>query len=328
MNANSVQLCARCGAQWPVQGQPIQWCPRCQGVLFAPAPIDAPARRRNYRWVVRRPDGPTTQPRRRPARLGPTPAYRETPRWGLLDPPPALPSTRRRRGFAGLADRAPYFTTVAAVLFAVAGAAEIGRYIVLLYNRTRLIDPLVLALSDTAVWMMSILALLAAVVAAVAAVGWLAAARRRTFDNAGRRDPRSLRTLALGCLIPVVNLAMPGVFLTELTADATPKRKKLIRTWWCAWVFGGAMTIAALAWRFADSLQAKVDGVFFTALTDLVAMGVAVLTIMVMRDIDGQDAVGRALVPKRWLPATGPAHPVIEPIRPVAKTAQQEVVAK
>lgn len=332
MNATWVQPCAHCAAQWPVQVQPVQWCPRCGGMLGAPllvgaqSPPVAPQGRRNYRWVARSPEARPTSSPRRPARIGTTPSYSETPRWGLLDPPPARPATGRRHGFLGWADRAPYLVSVAAVVFALAALAEIGRYAVLLYNRTRLVEPLVLVLSDTAVWMLSILALLNAVIAAIASVGWLSTARNRAYANAGRRDPRTIRELALGCLIPGVNLAMPGVFLTELTADATPRRKKLIRIWWCTWVLGGAMVVAAVAWRFADSLQAKADGVFFTALTDLVAVAVAVVTVMVMRDIDGTDAMGRARRPARWMPATGPARPTIEPITPA--DIEREVVAK
>ena len=325
MNSNSVQLCARCGARWPVQMQPMQWCPRCNSALAAPTPADAaraPVARRTYRWVARRPDA-TLPVRRRPAgpdAQGPTPSYHQTPRWGLLDPPPAR-ETRPPTGLAALAERAPFCSSATAVFFALAALAELGRYAVLLENRTRLIPPLVLALSDTAVWMMSIIATVLAVVTAVSAVGWLRAARIREFAAAGHSDPRRLRTLVLGCLVPVVNLVMPGVFLTELARDGMPARRKLVRLWWAAWVLGGAMAVAALVWRSADSLQLRADGVLFTAATDLVAMGVALLTHRLMREFDGRELNGTARSPKRWTPAVGPARPVIEPIRPASVKA-------
>ncbi|MGV9615383.1 DUF4328 domain-containing protein, partial [Nocardia xishanensis] len=85
-----LQPCARCGARWAVHGTPMHWCPRCHGVLLSPAPIDAPAERRNYRWVARRPDHrngrPVAAPRRRPP--APTPRYTQIPRWGLRDETP------------------------------------------------------------------------------------------------------------------------------------------------------------------------------------------------------------------------------------------------
>lgn len=312
-----VQPCARCGARWPVQGAPQHWCPRCRGVLLSPGPIDAPAERRNYRWVARRP-GQQGHRQSGSARTTPsaTPRYTNIPRWGLRDIPPQA-RLAPQRPLRALADRVHGLLIAVAVTFAVAAAAELGRYLVLLRNRTRLIEPMLLATSDAlviaAAWIASILALLAA----VAALGWLIEVRRVAFAEAGRRDPRSVRTLALGCLIPVVNLLWPGIFLTEAVARrADPRPLHAIRIWWAAWVLGGVFAAAALWWRTADSLQAKADGVLFTALTDVVAVAVAVLTLWVIRLVEGRDLRGRARIARRWVVATDPVAPVIEPVQP------------
>ncbi|WP_245550725.1 DUF4328 domain-containing protein [Nocardia paucivorans] len=292
----------------------MHWCPRCRGVLLSPGPIDAPPEHRNYRWVARRPGQLARRPvvpRRRPVR--PTPRYTEIPRWGLRDEPPR-PQPTRRRPLRALADRVYGLLAAVAVLYALAAGAELGRYLILLRNRTRLIEPWLLAVSDALVIGASLIALILALPAAVGALGWLIELRRVEYARRKRSDPRSVRMLALGCLIPVVNLLWPGVFLTEVVSE--PRAVQAVRIWWSAWVFGGALSVAALMWRFADSLQAEADGVLFTALTDAVAAAVAVLTLWAVRMVEGRDLRGRSRTAQRWVVATDPAVPVIEPVQP------------
>ena len=295
----------------------MHWCPRCRGVLLSPAPIDAPPQRRNYRWVARRPDHRSRQGSRsvRPRPLGPTPRYRQIPRWGLRDvPAPAAPEVHHR--LESYAPRAERLLLLTAWLFGAAALAEVARYLVLLRNRTRLIDPTVLAVSDVLVWACSVLAAVCALGSAVALAGWLVRLRRRTFARSGAADPRSPLTIAFGCLVPVVNLLWPGVHLTEVASThADPRLLRAVRIWWCAWVANGLLVAAALLWRTADSLQAEADGVIFTAFTDAVAAGVAVLTLAVIRLFDGRDLRGRARMAQRWVVTIDPAVPVIEPVQ-------------
>ncbi|MCM6776900.1 DUF4328 domain-containing protein [Nocardia sp. CDC159] len=320
-----VQPCVRCGARWAVRGTPMHWCPRCHGVLLSPAPVDAPPQRRNYRWVARVPgrrprDGRAPRP---PVRRDPTtPRYTEIPRWGLRDAPPR-PALAPVNRLAGLTDRVAGLLLTTAVLFGVAAGAELGRYLILLHNRTRLIHPALLLVSDASVFLTAGLAAVFALLSAVAAVGWLARARGAAYARVGRRDPRSLRTLLCGCLIPVANLLWPGVFLTELVdrRGGDPRVLRAVRIWWGVWILNGLMVAAALAWRFARSLQAQADGVMFTVYTDLVAAAVAVLSLWVIRLCEGRDLRGRVRTSKRWLAASGPVAPVIEPVHPVAESA-------
>ncbi|MEU7763606.1 DUF4328 domain-containing protein [Nocardia sp. NPDC049190] len=313
-----VQPCARCGARWTVQGAPMHWCPRCRGVLLSPAPIDAPADRRNYRWVARRPDhrARRAQPSARAVTPTETPRYLQIPRWGLIDPPRhGTPAPRRR--LDRLTDSVTKLLVATAAVFAVATVTEVMRYLILLHNRTRLIHPAVLWCSDAFVIGAAVLSVVLALVTAVAVLGWLIEARRLAYTEAGQRDPRSKRALAFGCLVPVVNLLWPGIFLTEVVAlRADPRAVRAIRIWWVAWVFGGGIALAALLWRTADSLQAEADGVLFSAVTDAVAAAVAVLTLWVLRTIEGHDLLGHGRETHRWLIAVDPAVPVIAPVHP------------
>ncbi|MEV6428418.1 DUF4328 domain-containing protein [Nocardia sp. NPDC051463] len=326
-----VQPCARCGARWAVQTTPMHWCPRCRGVLLSPAPIDAPAERRNYRWVARRPDQRVRRASTsgRAGRSAETPHYAEMPRWGLSDPK-AEPAAAPKRRLAPFSDRVVSLLLATAAVYAVACLAELGRYGILLRNRTRLVNPILLTISDYVLLISAVLGLMLALATALALLGWLIETRRSAYARSGRRDPRSVRTLALGCLIPVVNLLWPGVFLTEAATvsaqdrPADPRLLRAIRIWWCGWVFGGLVVVTALLWRTADSLQVKADGVMFTAFTDASAVGVALLTLWLMRVIEGRDLFGHTRIARRWVIAVDPQVPVIEPVQPggTAEAAQ------
>jgi len=55
------------------------------------------------------------------------------------------------------------------------------------------------------------------------------------------------------------------------------------KIWWAAWVVGGLLFAATLASRFRGGVQAAADGVVLTALTDVAAAVVAVLTALTVR---------------------------------------------
>lgn len=229
-------------------------------------------------------------------------------------PAAAVPESRHR--LEHYAPRAERLLLLTAWLFGAAALAEAVRYLVLLRNRTRLIDPTVLTVSDVLVWVCSVGAAVSALSSAVALAGWLVRLRRQTFARSGTADPRAPLTIAFGCLVPVVNLLWPGVHLTEVaSAHDDPRLLRAVRIWWCAWAANGALVAAALLWRTADSLQVEADGVAFTALTDAVAAGVAVLTLSVVRLFDGRDLRGRARLAHRWVVTIDPVVPVIEPVQ-------------
>ncbi|NNH74014.1 DUF4328 domain-containing protein [Nocardia uniformis] len=297
-------------------------------MLLSPAPIDSPAGRRNYRWVAR-PPGRKNRPAqaaRRPVSWS-TPRYPQIPRWGLHEMPPRDATAQSGR-LERLSAHVPLLLTLTAGIFIAAGLAEFGRYAILLRNRTRLIEPWLLTTSDVTVYFTALLALVSALITAVAVVGRLIEVRRAAYTAAGKRDPRSPTTLALGCLVPGANLLWPGVFLTEVVrVRQDPRLLKPVRIWWGVWIFNAFMVVGALLWRIPGTLQAQADGVLWTAVADLVAAAVAVLTLWVVRGGAGLDLRGRPHSIKRWTIATTPAEPVIEPVRPCGSAERAPLAA-
>ncbi|PTR22520.1 uncharacterized protein DUF4328 [Rhodococcus sp. OK519] len=300
-----VQVCARCASQWPVAGAPAQWCPRCQGVLLSPVDTrrPAPPSGRNFRWVARSPYPPEVRRRGRASR-GPTPRYRYIPRWGLLDPPPEERDERVGRTEV-VADLAPTLLACAALVFGLATVAECFRYGLLVFNRVRLVDPLTLAISDAMVWSTQLSAPLVAVAAAFAVACRLRVERARVFAERGLADPRSLRELLVGVLLPGLNLVMPGVYLTEIV-DGDRRLRRAVRLWWTSWIAGGILVVANVLWRNQDSLQARADGVVLSAITAAVGLVTALLALLVIRRFDGRDLLGRPHRVTRWINASRP----------------------
>ena len=317
------QICVRCEHRWPVTGQPRQWCPGCRGLLLSPVDPQRPVppARRNFRWVAVPSTGTATSRSVPPgpgnSAGGPTPRYEEVPRWGLRDPR-SIPDFDEPTRAEKLAEVAPTLLVATAVLFAAAALAETVRYGLLLFNRTRLVDPVALALSDAAVGSTQVLAPLVALVAVVAAALRLIRVRARMYAARGTSDPRPPALIVLGCAIPLVNLALPGVFLTEID-DGSPRLRRAIRTWWVLWVVSAVLVVVTLLWRQRDTLQARADGVILSALAAAVAAVVAVAALRVLRLFDGADLRGRPLKYRQLTVASGPVHSPIAPIEPAAQ---------
>ncbi|RVW02124.1 DUF4328 domain-containing protein [Rhodococcus xishaensis] len=305
-----IQVCAHCATRWPVVEAPAHWCARCQGVLLSPFDTDRPTppSGRNFRWVARSPYQQSAGRRPPAAReLGPTPRYSQVPRWGLLDPPPERPDDRFTRTESA-ADLAPTLLACTAIVFGLAAASEAFRYALLMFNRVQLVDPLTLALSDSMVWATQVSAPLVALAAAIASVCRLALTRRRVLAARGLADPRSPRSLAVGVLVPVVNLVMPGVFLSEI-ARGDRRTLTAIRIWWVAWVANGVLVAIGLLWRNRDTLQAQADGVVLAAVTATVAAATALLTLHIVRRFDDRDLFGRPHRSARWVNVPSSAQP-------------------
>ncbi|MGC0366864.1 hypothetical protein ABH922_004848 [Rhodococcus sp. 27YEA15] len=302
-----VQVCARCAARWPVIGGgsrgsgAAQWCPRCGGVLLVPTRTDvhqSPARR-GFRWIARPPgdlrglgDPPIERARA-------TPRYDVIPRWGLVDVDTSsrADSSRADR----MADRVGLFLTVATVLYGLAVIAELGRYAILVYNRTRLVPPSLLTASDASVYFTQFGGLLAAVCAAVAAVCWLLRARRVHFAEQRLSDPRSQAEIIVGCAVPVINLFMPAVCLLELVRR-DPRGTALVKIWWGLWSLSGVLLVVNSYWRSRDGLQAMADGVLLSAFMALIAAATAAVTLTVIHRIEHRTWRGAPESATRWIP--------------------------
>ncbi len=327
---SAFQVCARCSTRWPVGTRPAVWCPRCHGVLLSPVSIGAPAQGvRNFKWVARAPRKKSGKPRSSSKpRNSETPRYDEMPRWGLVDRPIPEPDDGESR-IERWAVAAPGLLALTGSLLLLAAAAELLRYGILLYNRTRLVDSTTVIISDAFVSFAGLIAIVIGVSAAVASACWLVSRRHSVFERADMRDPRSIRELIIGSLVPGLSLVMPGVFLTELVAvRGGADRARLlvaVRIWWGLWVFDWALIGAAIWWRTRDSLQAQADGVLFYAFVSLVGACLAVWTIRVMRGVDDLRWRGtNRAAPKRWVVASGRAS-AREPDAPAVLDAAEAV---
>ena len=314
------QFCHRCASAHPVLGRPMQWCPRCGGVLSAPTTQRLVTRR----WVAKPPFRPAA-PKPANRDLGPTPRYLSTPSWGL---PRSLwqsstvpkPPTAHERMSAHASTARPLLIGAVTAL-ALAALAELWRYLLLLRSRTELLPARTVRISDSLVVTAGVLAPVVVGVAVLTCLLWLIRARQVAAAALGRRAPRSTRALVLGVVVPGWNLVMPGVLLTELERDIkaelerdinaelerdtnTTGPSRLLRAWWLGWVVSVALAAGVWLLRLRHTVQAQADGVALAALSDLVAAGTVVLMLVLI--VRYTEALGGATVrqrssPKRWV---------------------------
>ena len=255
------------------------------------------------RWVASPPPGAYRhgqgQVRSRPY-PGP-PRYPAPPRWGF----PSL-AWRWPRAVPGTgADAVPAVDRVrtlakhtAAMLWLLAGLAGLAalaegwRYVLLLQSRYGALSSSAVSTSDTFVYTGASLALAVGVIAAGMTLWWLHVARMAAADVAGYRPGRSTRSFFVGMLVPIVNLAVAGSAFAEVEhmaqrrpEAARPKPSRLVRWWWLVWVANGVLTAATFLWRLRGGVQAHADGVILSACTDLLGAALAVLTILVIREL-------------------------------------------
>lgn len=245
-----------------------------------PAAGQAPAGpRAGYRWIAVRP-GPPPPPRRPRRPLGPTPRYASIPRWGLLDPI-AVPAPAEQHTVRRAASPAVVRATLlaAGAVFALAAAAHVVRYLLLLVNRTTLLPPLV-ANGALLIGVLASLAALAAVVATAAvSTSWLIGRRAAAFARQGVPDPRPEWALWAGCLVPLVNLVWAPVFVIELAAaeQARDRLRAPIITWWLAWVFATGVCGWAMWTSGATEPQAVADNTVTVIVAYLAGWAVLIL---------------------------------------------------
>ena len=122
-------------------------------------------------------------------------------------------------------------------------------------------------------------------------------------------------------MLPLVRIVMPGVYLTEIVrlraeADGDVYRElTLIRIWWAVWATSNALVVVQVLWSLRNTLQARADGVLLAAVVALVAAVSAVLTLAVMRRLEGR-------TPARFGAVS--SHPLGHRTRMRAKATQSE----
>jgi hypothetical protein len=249
---------------------------------------------------------PGAAPPRRRGRLplGPTPHYSTIPRWGLQDyvePVAAVPEQAVRTGPSVRFVRATLVTTM--VLFGFAALWHVVRYALLLVNRSILLPPLVAGVATWVGVAASVLAVFAMIAMAVVMTNWLIGRRAAAFARLRRDETRSTLKLYAGCLIPVVNLFLAPVYVTELAiieARAHDLRRGIV-VWWCAWVFSFFLsTYAALSALppFTHDTQSVADNTVTTAIAYLAALAALLLLNKVFAGFESTP-VDRPL--RRWV---------------------------
>jgi hypothetical protein len=244
-----------------------------------------------------RPGAPPV-PRLRRRQLGPTPRYDAVPRWGLRDyldpdsgaqtvPPPSGPSTTLVR----------LTLVVVAAVMAFAALVHLLRYVLLIVNRTTLLNPLI---AGGALWLgvlASVLAIFAVIGGALVLITWLIARRAAVFAHLRLSEPRPTWALWVGCVVPLVNLFWAPVYVIEMaiTEGVYARLRKPIIVWWVLWVLSTAVSIWALATSFATDAQGIADNTVTMTLAYLLALSAVV-------------AVARVYLGFERKPVERPAH--------------------
>jgi len=174
------------------------------------------------RWVALPPESAagSPAPKERRGRYTGPPRYLSPPRWGFpalpwrLDKPAEAPSSASiAAGQAGLL--VPLLRAVA-MLAALAGAAEIWRYVLLLRSRGEALDASQVIMSDTLVDWASWLSTVVCVGVGIYLLVWVLRVIEAAAERSGVRPPRSHRWVVLGWVVPVLNISVPGSVLAEV----------------------------------------------------------------------------------------------------------------
>lgn len=326
-----IQVCSRCSTRWNVRDRQRQWCPRCRGPLLAPvAQVPAAGQTsgaRGYRWIAVRP-GPAPKPRRHQPPLGPTPHYDHIPRWGLTEefaePAPGETAGHERvhRGPSTGAVQA-----VAAITMIALGAAalmHVVRYILLLVNRTVLLNPWVAIAGSWLGVAASVVALFAVLATAVVFTNWLIARRAAAYHRAGTTEPRRRWVLWVGCLVPVVNMFLAPVFVTEMATaeNRLTSLRRPIGIWWSIWAVSGLVVAWSIWGMFATDPQGIADSTEVTVIAYLMGMLSLAMVLRVYHAFERTqaDAPGH-----RWVvvDADGAEESATEPAVPVEPAPEE-----
>ncbi len=244
--------------------------------------------------------GTPPPPRRGRRELGPTPRYLSVPRWGLVEQFD-VPAEQQQAVRGGPSANAVRRTLVATM--AVLGAAaliHLVRYVLLIVNRTVLLNPWVAGAATWGGVAVSVVAMFMVVASALVLTNWLIARRSAAFAHHGHQEPRSVWALRAGCLVPVVNLAWAPVYVIEL-ADTETRLKWLRRpivVWWAVWVVSTVVSIFSIATSFTTDPQAIANNTVTTIVAYLLGLAALLLALQVFLGFERQP-VERAS--RRWV---------------------------
>ena len=198
---------------------------------------------------------------------------------------------------------------------AVLGAAafvHLLRYILLIVNRSHLLNPW---LAGAATWIgvaVSVVAVFMIVATAVVLTNWLIGRRAAAYAYRGKPDPRPVGRLRAGCLVPLVNLAWAPVFVIELAGveERLSWLRRNIAVWWLVWVASTAVSVFSIATSFATDAQGIANNTVTTTVAYLLALAAVLL---VMKVFDGFERQPVEKPSRRWV--------IVPDDRPTAENA-------
>ena len=140
------------------------------------------------------------------------------PRWGLVErfDTELEQQAEPRRGPSITALRTTLVATIA--VLGLAALVHVVRYVLLIINRSVLLNPVVAWLATWLGVLASVAALFLVFASMVLLTNWLIARRAAAFKHVGRQEHRPLWALRAGCLVPFVNLAWAPVYVLELAS--------------------------------------------------------------------------------------------------------------
>jgi hypothetical protein len=263
-----------------------------------------------FRWIAVRP-GAAPQVRRGRRPLGPTPRYAVIPRWGLADRvehAPAATEAPPTTGPSAAAVRATLFVTE--LVLAFAALVYVGRYVLLVINRTTLLNWLLAGAVDWFGVVISLAAMAATLTAVIVLIRWLIARRAAALSHQGLPEHRSARQLWTGCLVPLANLLWAPVYVIELaiTENHYARLKRPIVVWWIAWICSYGVSIFAIVTSWATDAQGIANNTTAMVFAYLFA---ATSVAAVARVFEGFERKPVERPAHRWLvvPPDGPARP-------------------
>jgi hypothetical protein len=253
-----------------------------------------------FRWIAVRPGA--APPLRRGRRLlGPTPRYAVIPRWGLADRVDQAPAAAEKPSQTG--PSAPIVRTtlfLSVLVLCAAALVYVARYALLVYNRNTLLNSIVAIAADWIGVLASVGAIAAVIVSWVMLIRWLIARRAAVFSHHGLPEPRSVRALWAGCMVPLANLLWAPVYVIELATveEHYARLRRPIVEWWIAWILGYLVSIFAIVTSFATDAQGIANNTVLMVLAYLLA---AVTVAAVARIFEGFERKPVERPAHRWV---------------------------
>jgi hypothetical protein len=186
---------------------------------------------------------------------------------------------------------------------AVLGAAaliHLVRYVLLIINRSVLLNPWIAAVATWFGVVLSVVAAFMVVASLVMLTNWLVARRAAAYAYRGTTDPRPGWLLQVGCLLPFVNLFWAPVFVLELATveDRLSWLRRPIVAWWLVWVASYAVSIWSIATSFTQDAQGIADNTMTTTVAYLLALATLLLAAKVFLGFERQPIERPS---KRWV---------------------------